>query len=231
VVQVDLFLAAIFGIIVVNITLFTHWLLKRSDVDTTKDMYKRRSFMETDSGWEVTISVSSIIKYGIVIIAIVGLWFLPNLIQIRDEYRPYDETFVLYSNYEKKWTVNRSWETDLRLTGKIQSTGPIQFSVVDNDNYLYLINGGDFENLYKLEVFPGNLTYIEVKIPRNHSEYYMIFENPTTEPIQVTYDAGIIFERAFQGISYMVWITRSAIFALIALTVISSVFDIRYEFL
>jgi hypothetical protein len=220
-------IVAIIGIIIVNVIVFVYWLSIRSTVKTRQESIGRRVITPTNEEGDrmlaLTVSVGSIVKYSLLVVAIAGLWFLPNVVHIRGEYRPYDETITIgwsSKNYVERVWLENSWEADRRLTGKLQSTGPTIFYVFDEENYLGYINGGSYETLYN-----SGITYsliFNVELPYRE-QYYMIFQNPSTQAVQVTYDAGIIFERAFQGISYMEWITRTSIFVLIAITIISRI--------
>lgn len=220
-------IVAIVGIIIVNVIVFVYWLSRRSTVKTRKESIGSRvitpTFEEGDSMMALTLSVGSIIKYSLLVVAIVGIWFLPNFVHIRNVYTPYNETITIGwspKNYvERHWDDN-SWETDRKLTVVGQSTGPTIFYVLDVENYLEYINGESFETHYNSGL-TDSLNF-DLELPYR-KEYYMIFQNPSTQAVQVTYYTEIDVERAFQGISYMEWITRSGIFVLIAITIISRI--------
>lgn len=220
-------IVAIVGIIIVNVIVFVYWLSRRSTVKTRQESIDGRvikpTFEEGDSVMALTVSVGSIIKYSLLVVAIVGLWFLPNFVHIRNVYTPYSETITIgwaSKNYVERVWEDNSWETDRKLTVVGQSTGPTIFYVLDVENYDDYTKGESFETHYN----SGMTDSLDFKVELPYREqYYMIFQNPSTQAIKVTYYAKIDFERAFQGISYMEWITRSGIFALIAITIISRI--------
>jgi hypothetical protein len=215
---------AIIGIIIVNVMVFVYWLSRRSTVKTRQESIGVTipTFKERGSTMALTVRVGSIIKYGLLIVSIVGLWFLPNVVHIRNVYTPYNETVTIgwsSKNYVERVWLDTSWETDRRLTVIGQSTGPTVLYVLDAENYLEYINGGNYETYYNSGI-TDSIDLKNLALPYQ-KKFYMIFQNPSTQSVQVNYYAEIDVERAFQSISYMEWITRTGIFVLIAITIIS----------
>ncbi len=167
---------------------------------------------------KITIDALSVAKIVIVLIIIVGLWFLPSLINLREEVVNYDETLAIQAtgkNYvERGFIVYGPWETDVRLTGSfsVNNLLPALMYGLDSQNYNYWKDGMVSSPIY----FSGATTAQEFNIPipsRDGQEttWYLVFQNPNSQSIVVTYRVAINFERAFLGHSYVEWVSRIGI--------------------
>ncbi|MCJ7633313.1 hypothetical protein MUP77_13115 [Candidatus Bathyarchaeota archaeon] len=182
----------------------------------------------------ITVGALSIAKFVIVVIIIVGLWFLPSLIHLRVEYLNYDETLAIQAtgkNYvERGFIVYGIWEADVRITGSfsVNNLFPARIFGLDSQMYNYWKDGMAFSAIY----FSGVTAAENFNIPipsgdGQQSTYYLVFQNPNSQSIDVKYNASISFERAFLGYSYIEWVSRIGIFILL-FVVLASVFK-RYS--
>lgn len=187
----------------------------------------------------VTVSARTVLVYGVLAVIFLSLWAFPLFLHIRAEYRPYDETVIISgtplskSYIERLFVVYRPWETNLRLTGKylVEGDAASRVSVMDWENYNNWKRGGSFRAVYRSEL-KSALTF-DVALPADKTEYYLLFENPSSAPIELTYDAGINFERAYLGYAYTEWISRVSIVLLVVVVLglkIRARYAIRIDF-
>ena len=183
---------------------------------------------------KVTLRASTLFLYVTVIISLVALWFTPSIVHIRDEYRPYDEMAIVpaQDHIERRFELYRTWETDLILTGKFLVDGSdlVRMYVMDWENYNNWRSGGS----YRAKYASGFRSAHEFLVPipsDDHKvvEYYLVFDNSSSNATTVIYDAGIEFERAFLGYSYTEWLSKIAITVLVV-TVVLHQLGQRYNF-
>jgi hypothetical protein len=99
--------------------------------------------------WDIT-------KVVALIIIIVGLWFLPSLIHLRQELVTYNETIdiapvdSLKDYVERGFVIYGSWETDVRITGNyiVRDAFSARIYVLDSLNYDKFQYGLAYQPLY-----------------------------------------------------------------------------------
>lgn len=159
-----------------------------------------------------------ITKVVALVIIIAGLWFLPSLIHLRAEYVNYDETLAIQAmgkNYvERGFIVYGPWETDVRIKGSFSVRNLLSARIygLDSQNYNYWKEGLAFSAIY----FSGVTADQDFNIPipsgdGQETTWYLVFENPDIQSIDVGYWASISFERALLGHSYVEWVSRIGI--------------------
>ncbi|MCJ7634972.1 hypothetical protein MUP77_21605 [Candidatus Bathyarchaeota archaeon] len=187
--------------------------------------------------WRAVLGAWDIAKIVALIVIIAGLWFLPSLIHLRQEFVTYDETIDIAwagssKDYvERGFVIYGSWETDVRITGSyiVQNALSARIYVMDSQNYVSWQYGIGYRAIYVSDVRTAQ--DFSIPIPSGNGQesiWYLVFQNPNNQGIYVINRAGVNYERAFLGHSYVEWVSRIGI-VIVLFAAVWVIVSKRYE--